>query len=128
MSDYTLVNLHEVDDAAGTFGQEANGAIRPAREALNAEQVGVMVHQLKPGKRQGFGHRHERAEEIFVVLSGSGRVMINDQLVELRERDAVRIAAAASRRFEAGPEGLDLLAVGQHFENDGEFQPDFWAE
>lgn len=128
MSGYRLVNLADVDDLAARHGHGEWGAARFARGALGAQQVGVALHQLKPGKRQGFGHRHRDAEEIYVVLAGSGRVKLDDTIVELRERDALRVAPATARRFEAGAEGLDLLVFGQHFEGDGEVLPEFWAE
>lgn len=128
MSGYMLVNLADVDDMAERNGQGERGAARFARGALGAEQVGVALHQLRPGKRQGFGHRHQDAEEVYVVLAGSGRVKLDDRIVELRERDALRVAPATARRFEAGDDGLDLLVFGQHFEKDGELLPEFWAD
>lgn len=128
MSGYVLVNFADVDDAAARHGQGERGAARFARDALGAEQVGVALHQLKPGRRQGFGHRHREAEEVYVVLAGGGRVKLDDEIVELRERDALRVAPATARRFEAGEDGLDLLVFGRHFEGDGELLPGFWAD
>ncbi len=128
MSGYVLVNLADVDDVAEQHGLGERGASRFARGTLGAEQVGVALHQLKPGRRQGFGHRHEEAEEVYVVLGGSGRVKLDDHIVELRERDALRVAPATARRFEAGDAGLDLLVFGRHFEGDGEILPEFWAD
>lgn len=128
MSDFSLVNLADVEDLAARYGHDAPGAARFARGALAAEQVGVALHQLKAGKRQAFGHRHREAEEIYVVLAGGGRVKLEDRIVELRERDALRVAPATARRFEAGPDGMDLLVFGQHFEGDGELLHEFWAD
>lgn len=128
MSAYTLVNLNDVEDVAAKHGMSEIGAARFARGALGAEQVGVALHQLKPGKRQAFGHRHNEAEEIYVVLAGGGRVRLDDTTVELGERDILRVAPQTARRFEAGDAGMDLLVFGQHFEKDGELLPEFWAD
>ena len=128
MSEYVLVNLGDVEDAAAKHGMGELGASRFARGALGAEQVGVALHQLKPGKRQGFGHRHQDAEEVYVVIAGGGRVKLDDRIIELQERDALRVAPTTARRFEAGDDGLELLVFGQHFEGDGEILPEFWAD
>ncbi len=128
MSGFELVNLADVEDAAAAHGQGEWGAARFARGALGAEQVGLALHQFKPGKRQAFGHRHRQAEEIYVVLAGDGRVKLDDRVVELRERDALRVAPETARRFEAGADGMDLLVFGRHFAGDGEVLPDFWAD
>ena len=123
---YTVKNLGEVEDAAPSFGygelQEAHFAAR----ALDAEQTGISLHRVKPGKRQGFGHRHEQAEEVYVVVGGSGRVKLDDDVVELSRLDAVRVAPPVTRQFEAGPDGLELLAFGPHYEGDGELVPGWW--
>ena len=86
-----------------------------------------MSHQrLRPHRRQGFGHRHHRAEEIYLVLGGSGRVRIDDEVREVRQLDAIRVAPGSTRAFEAGPDGLEVLAVGPHRNGDGEMLPEFW--
>lgn len=128
MSDFTLVKLTEVEDAAAKHGAGEIGAARFARTHLNATQTGVALHQMNPGMRQGFGHSHKEAEEVYVVISGSGRVKLDDEIIDLGPMDALRVAPSVVRRFEAGSEGLDILVFGQHFERDGELFPEFWAE
>ena len=71
-------------------------------------------------------HRHHRAEEVYVILEGSGRVRIDDDIHEIRKLDAIRMAPGQARAFEAGPEGLELLVFGPHFTGDGEILPEFW--
>ena len=83
--------------------------------------------RLRPGKRSPFTHRHAAAEEVYVVLRGSGRVKLDDELRDVGPLDAVRVAPATARAFEAGPEGLEFLAVGAHHPGDGEPVDDAWT-
>lgn len=126
MNDFTKVNLDDVKDSAPDFGYGAIGEARFVREALDATDTGVAFHRLNPGKRQGFGHRHDRAEEVAVVVCGSGRMKVSDEIVDLRRLDAVRLAPSAARAFEAGPDGMELLVFGPHHAKDGELLQDFW--
>jgi quercetin dioxygenase-like cupin family protein len=125
---YTLKNLREVGDAAAAHGMSDVQESRFARGDLEAEGTGLAHHHLLPGKRQPFGHVHHDAEEVVVVLSGSGRAKLDDDLVELSPLDALRLSPGVKRRFEAGPEGMEFLVFGPHVENDGELLQDFWAE
>ncbi len=127
MSDYTKLNLQDVEDFAPKHGFGDTQEARFAREALGCEQVGLSLQRVKPDQRQGFGHRHHQDEEVYVVLSGSGRIKLDDELVELAPMDAIRVAPGVSRSFEAGSDGLELLAFGTHSEDDAEVVPDFWA-
>jgi mannose-6-phosphate isomerase-like protein (cupin superfamily) len=85
----------------------------------------VSLQLVKPGKRHAFAHRHQEAEEVYVVLSGSGRVKLDDEIVEVGPMDAIRVAPAVTRAFEAGPEGLELLVFGPRHEGDAEIVQDF---
>ena len=82
--------------------------------------------RVKPFRREAFAHRHRVAEEIYVVFSGSGRVKLDDELVELSPLDAVRVSPGVARSFEAGPDGLEVLIFGPHVDGDGERVADFW--
>jgi len=42
--------------------------------------------------------------------------------------DAVRVSPAVTRAFEAGPDGLEVLAFGPHHEGDGELIPGWWSD
>ena len=123
---FTIVNLESVEDQAPKFGLSDMGESRFARQDLSAFDTGISHQRLRPHRRQAFGHRHQRAEEIYVVLGGSGRVRIDDQVHEIRELDAIRVAPGSTRAFEAGPDGLELLAMGPYFKGDAEMLPDFW--
>lgn len=123
----TRFNLADVDDAAPAGGFGARWEARVAREDLDAEQTGLTYFRLRPGKRSPFMHRHKHAEEIYLVLSGTGRVKLDDEIFDVRALDAVRIAPGVARAFEAGPEGLDFIAFGPHHEADGEPVEDRWV-
>lgn len=94
---------------------------------LEAEQTGVTHFRLRPGRRSPFAHRHADAEEVYVILAGSGRIKLDDDLVELRPLDAIRVAPDVVRAFEAGPDGLEFLAFGPHHDADGEPINDPWV-
>jgi mannose-6-phosphate isomerase-like protein (cupin superfamily) len=125
---FTKVNLATVNDAAPANGFGDRWEARVAREALAAERTGVTHFRLLPGKRSPFTHRHADAEEIYVVLSGSGRVKLDDELLEVGRLDCIRVAPATARAFEAGQDGLELLAFGPHHPGDGEPVEDPWTD
>ena len=112
MADYTLVNLKEVEDQAPRFGMAPNVEMRMARVALGLENSGVSYQRLAPGFRLPFGHKHNRQEEVYVVVGGSARAKLGDEVVELKRWDAVRVPKDTMRSFEAGPEGVELIAIG----------------
>jgi len=124
---YTIKNLSEVEDSAPKFGFGERQEAHFAQGALDAEDTGFSYHIVKPEKRQGFAHRHDKAEEVYVVIGGTGRINLDGEVVELQRLDAIRVAPAVARAFEAGPEGLELLAFGPHHEGDGELiHDDVW--
>ena len=128
MSDYTLKNLKEdVEDQAPNFGMEGIEA-RFANKALGFDHIGLSYQRLHPDTRSAFGHRHGSQEEVYVVVGGSGRMKLGDDEVELREWDAVRVPAATMRAFEAGPDGLELLAFGAPQSRDVEMEPGWWGD
>jgi mannose-6-phosphate isomerase-like protein (cupin superfamily) len=125
---YTLKKLTDVDDSASKFGHSETGQARFANDDLEAERTGISHQRLNPGKRQPFGHKHDQAEEIYVVLSGTGRMKLDEDIIELGELDAIRVAPGVTRAFEAGPQGLEVLAVGARHQGDGELIPNWWAD
>jgi mannose-6-phosphate isomerase-like protein (cupin superfamily) len=127
-SPYTRHNLIEVEDSAPGFGYSDQQEARFATAALEATETGVSHHRVKPDRRQGFAHRHDRAEEVYVVISGSGRAKLDDEIVELEPLDALRVAPGVTRQFEAGADGLELLAVGARRDGDGEIVPGWWTD
>ena len=126
---YAKKNLNDVEDSAPKFGFAEHLEARFARNDLGAQTIGVALESYKPGKRSAFGHSHESDEEIYVVIRGSGRMKIGDDIVDIGPLDAVRVAPDIMRAFEAGDDGLDVIAFGTHTEGDqGEIKPDFWSD
>jgi len=125
---YTVKRLTDVEDAAAKGGFGETQEARFATGALDATNTGLAYHVLRPNRRQAFGHRHNKAEEINVVLSGSGRVRLDDEVVDLETMDAIRIEPQVTRCFEAGPDGLEWLVFGPRHEGDGELVRDFWND
>jgi len=126
--DYAIKNLREVEDAAPRFGFSEVQEARFARRDLAAETIGLAFHIVKPNCRQAFAHRHEQAEEIYVVLSGTGRVKLDADIRDIRPMHAIRVAPAVARAFAADADGLELLVFGPRHESDGEvLREDFWA-
>ena len=125
---YSKKNLREVEDFAAKHGLSDHQEARFARGDLSAEQTGLNYLIVKPGQREAFAHRHRTAEEIYVVLGGSGRVKLEDEVRELRQWDALRVPPQTARAFEAGPEGLELIAIGFAEGGDTEMLDDFWDD
>jgi mannose-6-phosphate isomerase-like protein (cupin superfamily) len=131
MADYTLLNLKsDVEDMAPRFGYAPNVEARFARKPLGLEKSGISYFKIAPGFRMPFGHRHDEQEEIYLVLSGSARVKLDEEILELRAMDAVRVPVATTRGFEAGPEGAEILAFGapDTDNKDLEMDPGFWPD
>jgi uncharacterized cupin superfamily protein len=126
---YTLLNLkRDVEDAGERFGYAPNMEARFARKALGLEQSGLSYFKLAPGFRVPFGHLHTEQEEIYLLLTGSARVKLGDEILDLQPMDAVRIPTSTLRGFEAGPEGAEILAFGApNTDNkDLEMDQEFW--
>ncbi|MBK5220775.1 MAG: cupin domain-containing protein [Thermoleophilia bacterium] len=125
---YTVKRLTDVKDSAQEFGVGEDMEVRFAKDDLDAERTGVSHHRLKPTKRQPFGHQHEEAEEVYVVLGGSGRLKLDDEVIEVEPLDAIRVAPGVIRAFEAGPGGLEVLAIGSRHDGDGKIIPGWWSD
>jgi mannose-6-phosphate isomerase-like protein (cupin superfamily) len=128
MADYTIKNFEDVENSApeGVDGLEA----RFARKHLDSAHLGVSLFRYGPGFRAPYGHRHREQEEAYVVVRGSGRMRLDDEIVDLRTWDCVRVAPAVVRGFEGGPDGLDIVAIGADRPEggDGELVRDWWTD
>ena len=131
MSDtpYTVVNLKKVEDLAPGRGLAPNLEARFARKPLELEQSGVTYFRMAPGFREPFGHRHGTQEEVYVVITGSMRMKLDDDIVELHAWDAIRIPPQTVRSREAGPNGAEMLLFGApQAEGDGELIREWWTD
>jgi mannose-6-phosphate isomerase-like protein (cupin superfamily) len=111
MSGFTVVNLRELEDSAPKFGHTDHAA-RFARGALELEKTGLSLQKLPPGGRGPFAHTHADQEEIYVIVAGGGRVKAGDEIADVRQWDAIRVAPVVTRMFEAGDAGLEFVAFG----------------
>ena len=128
MDDFTIINLLEVEDSVA--GRMAGLEGRFARTSLDSRDIGVSHFRYAPNLRSTRGHRHGEQEEVYIVVSGSGKVLLDGAAHELRRWDVVRVAPQVVRAFGAGPQGLELIAIGgpKPEGGDGEMLEVTWPE
>ncbi len=128
MSAYSVKNLKEVEDSAA--GSSSGVEARFARKHLDSDELGVSYFRYAPNHRSQMGHHHREQEEAYVVVGGSGRLKLDDEIIDLGPWDVIRVAPAVVRAFEAGPDGLEVIAVGGHKPEDGDGVrvPDWWTD
>jgi mannose-6-phosphate isomerase-like protein (cupin superfamily) len=131
---FTLRNIKEdLEDVGSGFDGAPDLEFRMATEALELEESGLSFQSIPPGYRFPYGHTHKKQEEVYVVVRGSGRMKVDDEIVELKEWDAVRVPPGTWRGYEAGPEGLEILVIGapnlgEAPREDVDGQRDWWAD
>jgi len=118
MSSYSKVNLLEIEDSVGERAPGIEG--RFGRRHLNSRDLGVSLFRYAPSLRSPVAHSHREQEEVYVVVGGSGRVLLDGELHELGMWDMLRVAPEVQRSFEAGPQGLELIAIGGPRPSDGD--------
>jgi mannose-6-phosphate isomerase-like protein (cupin superfamily) len=128
MPDFTQKNMMDIEDSAAERGPGIEA--RFGRKHLDSAHLGVSYFRYGPGYKAPFGHRHREQEEAYVVVGGSGRMRLDDEIVELSKWDVVRVAPGVARAFEGGPDGLELIAIGSDRPEggDGEMIEDFWPD
>jgi mannose-6-phosphate isomerase-like protein (cupin superfamily) len=110
---FTLRNLkRDLEDIGPVFDGPPELEFHAATKALGLGECALTHQRVPPGCRFPYGHTHETQEEVYVVVRGSGRMKLDDEIVEVREWDAVRVPPRTWRGYEAGPEGLEILVVG----------------
>ncbi|MBA3347639.1 MAG: cupin domain-containing protein [Actinobacteria bacterium] len=127
---YTKKNLRDdVENAAPKFGMPPELEARFGRRAIGGETLGLSLMKLEPNFRIPFGHKHAQQEEVYVVLRGSARIKVDEEIVELGELDAIRVDTDTMRAVEAGPDGVEFLAFGAGDDPaDAEMVPDWWSD
>ena len=131
MADYTKVNLKDdVEDQAPNFGLSPNLEARMARVPLGLENSGISYQRIAPNFRLPFAHKHKQQEEVYVVVNGSARMKVEDEVVELKQWDAVRLPKETMRTFEGGPEGAEIIAIGSPSTGpgDAEMEQGWWSD
>jgi len=130
MSDYTIVNLGDVENVAPKFQMPEGMDVRFPKRELDCSVGGVGIEKLPAGVRQPFGHTHSEQEEIYVIAEGSGRIKLDDEVRDLRQWDILRIGPGVMRNFEGGPEGITVIAFGAPLgeQNDGNIVHGWWSE
>ena len=130
MAGYTTLNLKDVEDQAPNFGLSPDLEARMARVPLELEQFGLSYQRIAPNFRLPFAHKHKNQEEAYVVISGSMRAKVGDDIVELGQWDVLRVDKDTVRGFEAGPEGAEVIAVGapNTGPGDAETMNDWWTD
>ena len=128
MSSYSVKNLKEVEDSAAARTTEVEA--RFARKHLDSKELGVSYFRYAPNYRSPFAHSHREQEEAYVVVGGSGRVKLDEEILELSPWDVVRVAPEVIRAFEGGPDGLELIAIGgtKPEDGDGVMVSDWWVD
>ncbi len=126
MADFAITNLKQVEDSAADRGPDIEA--RFGRKHLGSEHLGVSYFRYGPGFRSPVGHRHREQEEAYVVVSGSGQARLDDETIELAQWDVLRVAPEVVRSFAAGPDGMEVIAVGSDRPEggDGEMVQDHW--
>ena len=128
MAGYTKKSLREVENQAPKFGMPEEMDARFARTALGGKTLGLSLLKLAPAFRMPFGHKHVAQEEVYVVVRGSGRIKVDDEIVEVAEWDAIRFDEDTMRNVEAGPDGIEYLAFGAGEDPlDAEMAPNWWS-
>jgi mannose-6-phosphate isomerase-like protein (cupin superfamily) len=129
---FTLRNIKEdLEDIGPQFDGAPDLEFRAATAALGLSESGLSYQRVPPGCRFPYGHTHKKQEEIYVVVRGGGRMKLDDEIVQLKEWDAVRVPPGTWRGYEAGSEGLEILVVAapnldQREDVDG--RRDWWAD
>jgi mannose-6-phosphate isomerase-like protein (cupin superfamily) len=128
MSDYTKTNMMGLANILD--GRVEGVEARFARDPSESEHLGVSHFRFAPGVRAPFGHHHKEQEEVYLVIEGSGRVKLGDEILDLAQWDVLRVAPSVVRAFEGGPDGMAYVAVGSDRPEggDGEMVQDFWVD
>jgi mannose-6-phosphate isomerase-like protein (cupin superfamily) len=112
MAAYTVVNLHDVEDSAPKFKMDGQMEARFASGDLELEKSGISLQRVLPDETQPFGHKHDDQEEVYVVVGGGGQMKLDDEVVDVKQWDAIRVGPSVMRAFSAGSDGLEFIAFG----------------
>lgn len=112
MTDYSIVNLRELENFAVKYGHGEDMESRFATKPLGLQKSGLGFQKVLPGRSIPFKHKHAEQEEVFIIVDGDGKIILDEEVVELKTWDAVRVPPEVIRTVEAGPNGLEMIIVG----------------
>jgi mannose-6-phosphate isomerase-like protein (cupin superfamily) len=126
----TKINLEQVPDIGPELGLSPDTSeMHSATAALGAEQIGLTLYKVAAGRRLGLGHRHQTSEELYLVISGSGRFRADDEIFAIVPRDVIYVPPRTMREYEAGPDGLEVVAFGPRTQGEqSELVRDWWSD
>jgi quercetin dioxygenase-like cupin family protein len=131
MSGYTKLNLKEdVEDQAPKFDMSPELEFRVARVPLETENAAISYLRLAPNYRLPFGHNHSEQEEVYVLVGGSARIKLDDEVLQLRPFDAIRIHRETMRNLQGGADGAELILYGapNTGSNDAQVSQGWWSD
>jgi mannose-6-phosphate isomerase-like protein (cupin superfamily) len=128
---HSVLNLKEIENQGERFGINPDELqLRMAKDPLECEHMGISYVKVGPGYRPPFGHNHKTQEEVYVLVTGSARMKVEDEVIELEPFTAVRVARSTMRGYEAGPEGAELIVIGAPKTGSGDANnvQDWWSD
>jgi mannose-6-phosphate isomerase-like protein (cupin superfamily) len=131
MAGYTMQNLKEIENQGVNFGLDENDIqLRMAKDPLECADCGLTYLRLGPGWRTPFGHNHKTQEEIYILVNGSARMKIEDEVVEMKPFTAVRVSPETMRSYEGGSDGAELIVIGtpRTGGGDADIVPGWWGD
>jgi mannose-6-phosphate isomerase-like protein (cupin superfamily) len=130
MPGWTVKHLEEAPDVSGDYP----GEMRFLTKHLGSEQVALTWRRMPAGTggKGSYGHRHKTQEEVYFVVSGKLEIKLEDELIEVGEGTAVRVAPDVVRSvWNEGPEDAVLVMISTKTDDlraETETVPDFWPE
>jgi mannose-6-phosphate isomerase-like protein (cupin superfamily) len=108
MSDYQRIEIGPIEQWREHFGGFVPDRSRDGRRVLDHELpmqfVGVTANSLVPGEEAGYWHAHSSDEELYIFLTGTGQMGLDDDVVEVGPGTAIRVGQGVMRTWRALPD------------------------
>jgi mannose-6-phosphate isomerase-like protein (cupin superfamily) len=128
VGNWTIKSLDEMDDVLGEYP----GEMYMTTSAVGAEQVALTYRRMpaETGGKGSYGHAHKTHEELYLVLSGTLQFKLDDEILDVPARTAVRVAPEVVRSvWNEGPHDAELVIASVKIDDpdgDTELTPEFW--